>query len=80
MAVRFMNDRFLNEISPIIKDKLAWDAFLAILAYEESRTIAKLNGPKDIDELYRINAVYSFIQQLKKFRENALYASESSKS
>ena len=79
MAVRFMNDRFLNEVSPIIKDKVAWDAFLAILAYEENKTLAKLNGPKEIDELYRINAVYTFIQQLKKFRENALYANESSK-
>ena len=49
MAV-FMNDRFLNEVSPIVKDKLAWDAFLAILAFEENKTLAKLNGPKDIEE------------------------------
>ena len=75
----FMNAKFFQEISPIINDKLAWDAFLVILSYEESKTIAKLNGPKDIEELYRINAVYTFIQHLKHLREICFNANESSK-
>ena len=69
-----MDRKYLQEISPLIKDKLAWDAFLALLAYEEGKTISKLNGPKDSNDLLRINAVFTFIQHLKNIRENALNA------
>jgi hypothetical protein len=74
MAVRFMDRKFLQDISPLIKDKLSWDAFVALLEYEEKKTIDRLVGPKEFEELVRINATYTFIQHLKKLREIALDA------
>lgn len=69
-----MDRKFLQAISPLIKDKLSWDAFMAVLEYEEKKTIDKLVGPKEFEELVRINATYTFIQHLKRLRENCLDA------
>lgn len=66
-----MDKLYLNSIAPIVSNKLVWDAFLAILSYEEGKVIAQLNGPKSSDELIRINARYTFLQHLKNLRENA---------
>lgn len=67
-----MDKQYLNSIAPIIKDKIVWDAFLAILAFEEGKVIAKLRGPQEVNELIRINSQYSFIQHLKNTRANCL--------
>lgn len=70
----FMDKRFLTEIIPIIRDKRTWDAFLAVLVYEENKVITKLKGPQVAEELIRINAQYTLLQNLKKLRDNALNA------
>lgn len=71
-----MNKQYLNSIAPLTKDKFVWDAFLAVLAFEEGKAIAKLNGPQSPDTLIRINERFTFIQHLRNLRENANAASE----
>jgi len=71
-----MDKKYLNSIAIIIKDKFAWDAFLAILAYEEGKIIAKLKGPKEPNDLIRINAEYSLIQHMKNLREICINAEQ----
>ncbi len=71
-----MDRKYLSSIAIIIKDKFTWDAFLAILAYEEGKIVAKLKGPKQAEELIRINAEYNLIQHMKNLRDNATNAEQ----
>lgn len=60
----------LRSITPLIKDKIAWDAFMALLEHEESKCADKLSGKQNSEELIRINAEFMLIQKLKKARDN----------
>lgn len=59
----------LNKLAPLVRDYNAWTAFLHLLDKQEAIVIAKLVGKCDSDELIRINAVYQFIQELRKTRD-----------
>lgn len=72
--MRFMNRNYLNSIAALVKEKPAWDAFLAVLAFEEERITIKLKGPKEPNDLIRINAEYTLIQHMKNIKDNAANA------
>lgn len=69
-----MNKQFIASILPIIRDKQVWDAFVSILDYEEQKIVDKLKGPKPQEDLIRINAEYTLIQNMKKLRDNCINA------
>lgn len=62
----------IKKLFPLVKDKQSWDAFLYLLEEEENRLIKQLEGTPSEQTLHRISGVYSFIQTLKKKRDNVL--------
>ncbi len=69
-----MNRKFFTDIAPLLRDKIAWDAFIVLLEYYESKEIKKLQGVQPTDELIRVNGVLTFLQHLKTSRDNMISA------
>lgn len=67
-----MDKKYLNDISPIIKDKPVWEAFIILIEYEQKKIIDKLNSEYiPAEALIRINAQFYILEKLKKIRDNA---------
>ena len=61
---------FRQKLAPILRDKLAWDAFLFLLDMEHKKLVQTLEGKTDTDTLIRINAKLQLIANFKKAREH----------
>ncbi len=68
----FWNDRRLGKVSPLIKNMAAWEAFLALIDYEESKLLGFLLGRPDHDTLVRVAGKYELLQELKRAQERIL--------
>lgn len=75
--MRFMNKKFINELSPLIKDSQSWTAFLCLMDHQINKTINKLEGKPSTEDLIRINAEYNLLQLLKKQRDIIINAEKS---
>lgn len=69
-----MDRRFLQEISPLIKNTEAWKALLLILEHQKINTVKKLIGKPGPEELLRISGEYEALAKLERFQEIALQA------
>ena len=72
-----MNKQFINDIAPIIKDMRVWNAFVILINHQLDKTVAELEGKHSSDDLIRISAKYSLLQQLLKQQEIILNAEKS---
>ena len=70
----FLNATKLNKIGPLVKSIPAWEAFLALIEYEESKVLAGLVGVPDHDKLVRVAGKYELLQELKKSQARILAA------
>lgn len=68
MTDKDYND-YLNKISPIIREKIIWDAFVVLMEHEESELVTLLYSNKSSDELIRINAKLTLLEKLKRYRD-----------
>jgi hypothetical protein len=62
---------YLNKISPILRDKIIWDAFTVLLEYEQACLINLLYSNQNTEELIRINAKLTLLEKLKKYRDKS---------
>ena len=70
----FVDKSILQAIAPVIKNKEAWDAFIAILDYEESKLCHKLRGEPTTDQLHRLAGASNLLHALRSLRDNMLAA------
>lgn len=64
-------EEYHRKVAPLVNPN-AWQAFLALIEYEEQNCIKKLVGEKPAESLIRINAEYNLLQKLKKVRDTYL--------
>ena len=72
----FLNATKLNKIGPLVKSIPAWEAFLALIEYEESKLLGRLCGAPDHDTLVRVAGKYELLQDLKKSQARILAQEE----
>lgn len=64
-----MDKKFLRDISPLTKDKFAWDAFIALLDHQKEELLIRLKTHVDVDELLKINGQFILIEKLSRTKE-----------
>lgn len=64
-----LDKKYLEQIAPIVKDKIIWDAFNLLLDYEIIELLKLIQVKQNTDMLIRINAKLEQLNQLKKYRE-----------
>ncbi len=58
-------------LSPLLRDKPVWDAFICLMEREEKRVYNLLKTRRTTEDLIRLNAELQLIDVLKKTKEIA---------
>jgi hypothetical protein len=62
----FFREKDLYKVSPLINNSVAWEAFICLLDYKQSKILSELNTrTTEHDRLVRIAAEFQLIQNLR---------------
>lgn len=64
-----MDKLVLNSISPIVLSIQCWNAFIALMEYEEKKIYDRLSTIRNSEDLIRMNAQLCLLRTLKQTKE-----------
>lgn len=64
-----MRKENVPKVAPLIKDSVVWQAFLALIEFEKTKVMKRLEGAVSQEDLIRLNAEYMLLARLSRARD-----------